>query len=216
MRGVAFQRGTPSPGGPSTNRVKSAGAWLSLSQSAATSASRPGCIGFIGGSRCGSYHRPVIHLRVALSAAARRAEEGASGVPADAVLWEQVEELTSESARLSFSFVTFMVLATMIAATGNPNVYSAVVALLAGVVGVLSLTTAKSGALIGVLISVTTIPAAANIGVAAAYSDWDNMAGALAQLVVNIVTIVAAGDATLLLQRGLFLRRMRRSHAASS
>ena len=36
----------------------------------------------------------------------------------------------------------------------------------------LSLTTAKSGALIGVLISVTTIPAAANIGVAAAYGDW--------------------------------------------
>ena len=60
----------------------------------------------------------MIHLRVALSAAARRAEEGASGVPTDAVLWEQVEELTSESARLSFSFVTFMVLATMIAATG--------------------------------------------------------------------------------------------------
>ena len=39
-------------------------------------------------------------------------------MPTDAVLWEQVEELTSESARLSFSFVTFMVLATMIAATG--------------------------------------------------------------------------------------------------
>jgi NADH:ubiquinone oxidoreductase subunit K len=85
---------------------------------------------------------------------------------------------------------------------------------LPGVVGVLSLTTAKSGALIGVLISVTTIPAAANIAVAAAYSDWDNMAGALAQLVVNIVAIVAAGTATLLLQRALFLRRMRRSRAA--
>ena len=36
----------------------------------------------------------------------------------------------------------------------------------------LSLTTAKSGALIGVLISVTTIPAAANIAVAFVYSDW--------------------------------------------
>ena len=40
----------------------------------------------------------------------------------------------------------------------------------------LSLSTAKSGALIGVLISVTTIPAAANIGVAAAYQDWDELA----------------------------------------
>ena len=41
--------------------------------------------------------------------------------------------------------------------------------------GVLSLTTAKSGALVGVLISVTTIPAAANIGVAAAYAEWPRM-----------------------------------------
>ncbi len=42
--------------------------------------------------------------------------------------------------------------------------------------GMLSLTSAKSGALIGVLISVTTIPAAANIGVAAAYGDWSEAA----------------------------------------
>jgi len=38
-----------------------------------------------------------------------------------------------------------------------------IVALLAGIAGVLSLSTAKSGALIGVLVSVTTIPAAANV-----------------------------------------------------
>ena len=42
----------------------------------------------------------------------------------------------------------------------------------------LSLTTAKSGALIGVLVSVTTIPAASNIGVAAAYGEWDTATGA--------------------------------------
>ena len=35
--------------------------------------------------------------------------------------------------------------------------------------------------LIGVLISVTTIPAAVNVGVAAAYRDWE-FAGAAAQL----------------------------------
>ena len=50
--------------------------------------------------------------------------------------------------------------------------------LLAGVAGMLSLTTAKSGALVGVLISVTTIPAAANVGVAAAYAEWREVAGA--------------------------------------
>ena len=48
--------------------------------------------------------------------------------------------------------------------------------------GVLSLTSAKSGALIGVLISVTTIPAAANIGVAAAYGDGEEWRGAMVQL----------------------------------
>ena len=54
----------------------------------------------------------------------------------------------------------------------NPDFFSFFVAYLAGTAGVLSLTSAKSGALIGVLISVTTIPAAANIGVATAYTDW--------------------------------------------
>ena len=52
----------------------------------------------------------------------------------------------------------------------DPSWFSVVIALLAGVAGMLSLTTAKSGALVGVLISVTTIPAAANVGVAAAYA----------------------------------------------
>ena len=50
----------------------------------------------------------------------------------------------------------------------NPNFLSFFVAYLAGTAGVLSLTSAKSGALIGVLISVTTIPAIANKGVATA------------------------------------------------
>ena len=49
-----------------------------------------------------------------------------------------------------------------------------------GTAGVLSLTSAKSGALIGVLISVTTIPAAANIGLAAAYGDGAEWRGAMA------------------------------------
>ena len=65
-------------------------------------------------------------------------------------------------------------------------------------VGMLSLTNAKSGALIGVLISVTTIPAASNIGVAAAYGDWDEAGGAAAQLAINLSSIVLAGVLTLL------------------
>ena len=59
---------------------------------------------------------------------------------------------------------------------------AAVVAVLAGIVGMLSLTQARSGALIGVLVSVTTIPAVANIGVATAYGEWSELAGASLQL----------------------------------
>ncbi|HEU6444243.1 MAG TPA: DUF389 domain-containing protein [Gaiellaceae bacterium] len=231
---------------------------------------------------------------VELAVTARQAEQVARGAPADAVVWEQVERRTSESAELSFTFVTFMILATLIAAAGiltdsqiliigamvvgpefgplagfcvaivqrrmelarrsllalavgfpvaiaatalgtwllreagrapdtveatsrpatyfisHPNTFSVIVAVLAGVAGTLSLTTAKSGALVGVLISVTTIPAAANVGVATAYGDWAEFRGALAQLVINLIAICAAGIATLLLQRAGFARRVRR------
>jgi uncharacterized hydrophobic protein (TIGR00271 family) len=93
----------------------------------------------------------------------------------------------------------------------HPDEFSAIVALLAGVAGVLSLTSAKSGALIGVLISVTTIPAAGNIGVAAAYGDGDEWVGAMEQLSVNLSAILIAGVATLYIQRRLYVRR-RREH----
>jgi uncharacterized hydrophobic protein (TIGR00271 family) len=93
----------------------------------------------------------------------------------------------------------------------NPNQWSFVVAYLAGTVGVLSLTSSKSGALIGVLISVTTIPAAANIGVAAALGDWDDWVGAMEQLALNLTAILIAGIGTLYMQRRLYVRR-RRAH----
>jgi uncharacterized hydrophobic protein (TIGR00271 family) len=234
----------------------------------------------------------------AISDVARAAEAAAAGSPADAVVWEQVEARTSESAELSFSFLAFMVLATLIAAVGiltdsqilivgamvvgpefgplagvavatvqrrldlawrsftalaigfpiaigaaflltlllraagpapddltsaghpatlfisNPNTFSVIVAVLAGVAGVLSLTTAKAGVLIGVLISVTTIPAAANVGVAAAYGDWSEFGGALAQLAINLSAIIAAGVATLTLQRRVYTRRRARYRRA--
>jgi uncharacterized hydrophobic protein (TIGR00271 family) len=89
----------------------------------------------------------------------------------------------------------------------HPDGWSFVVAFLAGTVGVLSLTSAKSGALVGVLVSITTIPAAANIGVSAAVGDWGDWVGAVAQLSVNLLMIVLAGVSTLYLQRRLYLRR---------
>jgi len=93
----------------------------------------------------------------------------------------------------------------------SPDGWSFLVAFLAGIAGMLSLTSAKSGALVGVLISVTTIPAAANIGVAAALGDWHEWLGAMEQLSLNLGAILIAGTGTLLLQRRLYVRR-RRAH----
>jgi uncharacterized hydrophobic protein (TIGR00271 family) len=92
----------------------------------------------------------------------------------------------------------------------HPEAFSFIVAALAGAAGVLSLTSAKSGALIGVLISVTTILAAANIGIAAALGEWSDWRGAIVQLAVNLVAIVLAGVGTLQIQRALYRRRRRR------
>jgi uncharacterized hydrophobic protein (TIGR00271 family) len=225
-----------------------------------------------------------------ISDVAQEAEKAAPGLPSDAVVWEEVEQRTSENTELSVSFVLFMVLAMLIAAIGviqdspvliigamvvgpefgplaglcvaivqqqkematrslsalavgfpvgilvtflvtvvyketgigpgeypeehtltafisNPDYFSFWVAFLAGMAGVLSLTNAKSGALIGVLISVTTIPAAANIAVAAAYSEWGESRGAALQLGVNLSSIIGAGLLTLFIQRRYYLNR---------
>ncbi len=93
----------------------------------------------------------------------------------------------------------------------QPDAFSFIVACFAGVAGVLSLTSTKSGALIGVLVSVTTVPAAANIGLAAAYADWSVWRGATEQLALNLSAIVLAGIATLYVQRLFYVRR-RRAH----
>lgn len=83
---------------------------------------------------------------------------------------------------------------------------SFVVALFAGAAGMLSLVSAKSAALVGVFISVTTVPAAGFAVVAATVGDWDIAAESAAQLVVNLIGIVLAGI-TVLWVRGLADRR---------
>jgi uncharacterized membrane protein len=72
-----------------------------------------------------------------------------------------------------------------------------IVAVFAGIVGMLSLTEGRSGALVGVLVSVTTIPAASNVGVATAYREWSEVGGAALQLGLNVAALVVAGVATL-------------------
>ena len=67
----------------------------------------------------------------------------------------------------------------------NLNLFSLIVAVLAGIVRVVSLTEARSAALIGVLISVTTIPAAADTGLSIAYANWSQASGSALQLLLK-------------------------------
>lgn len=236
----------------------------------------------------------VEHVDTAISDAAVAAEKAAPGLPSDAVVWEEVQQRTSEDTELSFSFAGFMVLAMLIAAVGilfdqpilivgamvvgpefgplaglsvalvhrqgalarrsllalavgfpvgvlvtlvavvffkesglgpetytagdhqltgfisQPDFFSFFVAFVAGIAGVISLTSAKSGALVGVLVSVTTIPAASNIAVAATYGDWYEARGAIAQLCINLTSIVLAGVITLFIQRRYYVARRRK------
>jgi uncharacterized hydrophobic protein (TIGR00271 family) len=106
--------------------------------------------------------------------------------------WVGPEVLTAE--RPATGFIT------------HPDRWSLVVAVLAGIAGVLSLTAAKSGALVGVFISVTTVPAAADIALSLALGGGSQMASAATQLGINLLGILVAAIATLTVQRLLWHR----------
>jgi uncharacterized hydrophobic protein (TIGR00271 family) len=74
------------------------------------------------------------------------------------------------------------------------------VAFAAGVAGILALETRASSA-VGVAISVTTIPAAAYLGVAVGVGEASQAWGALGVLGVNVTVLLMAGTLTLLVQR---------------
>ena len=89
------------------------------------------------------------------------------------------------------------------------------VALLAGVAGTLSQTAGRSNALVGVFISVTTVPAAGNLALAVALWVPEEIGGAATQLGVNLAGMVLAGIITLLVQRAVW-RRVHREHRQSA
>jgi uncharacterized hydrophobic protein (TIGR00271 family) len=91
----------------------------------------------------------------------------------------------------------------------SPDLFSVVVAVLAGIVGVVSLTGSRASALIGVFISVTTIPAAADIGLSIAYASWDPALGSVLQLLLNVAVLTVMGVAVLRLQRRIWRPRSR-------
>ena len=229
-----------------------------------------------------------IHLNDAdnwISQAAFDAEELAPGEGSDAVVWAQVVQNSYEDSKLTWSFLAFMVLATLLASiaivldsqilviaamvlgpefgavaalglslirkrasllgqamrtivigyavailvtTGmvligrwlgwitadalemprpetafiyTPDKWSFVVAIIAGIAGVLAITSQRAGGLVGVFISVTTIPAAGMIAIGLAFGAGEAIRGSLAQLLINLMGMAVAGWATLLVQQ---------------
>jgi uncharacterized hydrophobic protein (TIGR00271 family) len=99
----------------------------------------------------------------------------------------------------------------------RPDRWSAVVAILAGCAGVLSETAGRSNALVGVFISVTTVPAAGDIALSLALGATDQLSGAAAQLGINLLGMTIAGVLTLVVQRSLWrLVRVRTGHQAGA
>lgn len=225
------------------------------------------------------------NVDTAVSDAAERAEDDAPGDGSDAVIWESVARTAWDDAALSWSFVAFLTLATLLAAiavvedsailvigamvvgpefgptaaiavglvhgrprlaaravrtlllgfaaavaivallafagrglgwiprealsaprpqTGfiwRPDKWSAVVAFTAGVAGILSLTSSKSSILVGVFISVTTVPALGNAALALPFWDGSELRGSLEQLAINMGFILLAALLTLLALR---------------
>ena len=220
-----------------------------------------------------------------ISQAAFDAEELAPGEGSDAVVWAQVVQNSYEDSKLTWSFLAFMVLATLLASiaivldsqilviaamvlgpefgavaalglslirkrasllgqamrtivigyavailvtTGmvligrwlgwitadalemprpetafiyTPDKWSFVVAIIAGIAGVLAITSQRAGGLVGVFISVTTIPAAGMIAIGLAFGAGEAIRGSLAQLLINLMGMAVAGWATLLVQQ---------------
>ena len=224
-------------------------------------------------------------LDTAVGNLADTAEADAPGEGADALIWDELVERTGEDSTLTGTFLTFMILATLLAAIGvvtdsqitivgamvvgpefgplaalavallrrrvhiargaatallvgfpvalivtgllsalarltglvspqdivgshretefiyHPGWFSLITALVAGAAGMLSLMSNTSAALVGVFISVTTIPAAGNAAVAGVLGQWQETWRSLAQLGINLTGIVAAGVATLAIRQ---------------
>lgn len=87
----------------------------------------------------------------------------------------------------------------------SPDLFSVVVAVVAGLVGVVSVTLSR-GALLGVFISVTTIPAAADIAVSVAFGRWREAGGSALQLLLNVGLLIIVGAAGLRGQRLIWRR----------
>lgn len=88
----------------------------------------------------------------------------------------------------------------------HPDAFAWIIAVAAGIAGALSLTEARTGPLVGVFISVTTVPAIANMAVGVGFGAWDEAIGSALQLVVNSGCMAVAGAVTIRVRRHLWHR----------
>jgi uncharacterized hydrophobic protein (TIGR00271 family) len=94
----------------------------------------------------------------------------------------------------------FQVEETSLSTLAKTDYSTVLVALAAGVAGMLAFETRASAA-VGVAISVTTIPASAYLGVAIGAGGIEHALGALVVLAVNVSLLIVGGTLTLLVQR---------------
>jgi uncharacterized hydrophobic protein (TIGR00271 family) len=83
----------------------------------------------------------------------------------------------------------------------NPDKWSFIVALVAGAAGALALAIQKTATMVGVFISVTTVPAAGNLALGLAVWNRDEIAGSAAQLGINVAGMIISGTVLLLVVR---------------
>ncbi len=83
----------------------------------------------------------------------------------------------------------------------HPDAWSFVVALLAGAAGALALAIEKTATMVGVFISVTTVPAAGNLALGLAVWESGEIVGSLEQLGANIGGMILSGTLLLALMR---------------
>ena len=88
----------------------------------------------------------------------------------------------------------------------HPDRWSFIVALLAGAAGALAATIGRAEAMVGVFISVTTVPAAGNLALALGARAPEEITGSVLQLIVNVTGMVLAGTAVILAQRLVWSR----------
>jgi uncharacterized hydrophobic protein (TIGR00271 family) len=113
-------------------------------------------------------------------------------------LFGESNEVFEPTSRFFTAFVT------------DPNAYSAVVAFVAGVAGTIALARSQATVVAGVLVSVTTIPAAAAIGVGMAAGQWGDATDGAIQLAINVAAILVAILVTLAVYDRVWRRVSRR------